>query len=219
MADNSIRVAVADDHPLIRMAIEAALDTVPALRHIGSAVDSTELVALLDSQHCDVLVTDYAMPHGEHGDGLELLALLQARYPAMHIVVFTGMDQPAIVQALSAAGITHILSKGDDVGHVAAAVMAAHVRRRYLSPSIAALLPSRGSLRTPVPLSPREHEVLSLFVAGLSVNAIADQLGRRKQTISTQKVNGMAKLGIERDADLFKYAVELGLGKTPPAAD
>lgn len=213
MADNTIRVAVADDHPLIRMAIEAALDAVPALHHIGSAEDSTGLMALLDAQPCDVLVTDYAMPNGVHGDGLELLATLQQRYPQLHIVVFTGMDQPAIVQALAAAGINHILSKGDDVGHVAAAVLAAHVRRRYLSPSIAPLLPVRGSQRVTVALSPREHEVLSLFVSGLSVNDIAERLGRRKQTISTQKINGMVKLGIERDADLFKHAVELGLGK------
>ncbi len=212
MADNSIRVAVADDHPLIRMAIEAALDPVPALQHIGSAADSTELIALLDAHPCDVLVTDYAMPRGAHGDGLELLEFLRRRYPELHIVVFTGMDQPAIVQALAAAGIHHILSKADDVGNVPTAVMAAHVRRRYLSPSIAPLLPPRGSVRAPVALSPREHEVLSLFVSGHSVNEIAEKLGRRKQTISTQKINGMAKLGIERDADLFKHAVELGLG-------
>jgi two-component system capsular synthesis response regulator RcsB len=66
-----------------------------------------------------------------------------------------------------------------------------------------------------LPLSPREREVLTLFVAGLGVNAIAEKLDRRKQTVSTQKVNGMAKLGIERDADLFKYAVELGLTSEP----
>lgn len=218
MADNSIRVAVADDHPLIRMAIEAALDPVPALRHVGSAADSTALVALLDAQPCDVLVTDYAMPGGAHGDGLELLGFLRDRYPDLRIVVFTAMDQPAIVQALAASGINHILSKGDDVGNVATAVMAAHVRRRHLSPSIAALLPSRGNARAPAPLSPREREVLSLVVAGASVNEIAAKLGRRKQTISTQKINGMAKLGIERDADLFKYALELGLAR-PAKAD
>jgi len=216
MADNSIRVAVADDHPLIRMAIEAALDPVPALRHIGSVADSTELVALLDAQPCDVLVTDYAMPAGAHGDGLELLDFLRRRYPALHIVVFTGMDQPAIVQALAASGINHIISKADDVGNVATAVMAAHVRRRHLSPSIVPLLPPRGSLRAPARLSPREHEVLSLFVSGLGVNEIATRLGRRKQTISTQKINGMAKLGIDRDADLFKHAAELGLGRPLP---
>jgi two-component system capsular synthesis response regulator RcsB len=211
MADNSIHVVVADDHPLIRMAVESALDSIPALVHVGSAADSTELIALLDEQTCDVLVTDYAMPGGAHGDGLPLLQLLRERYPELQIVVFTGLDQAAIVQTLFEAGISHILSKADDVSHIAAAITAAHVGRRYLSPSIAPLLPSRGAQRPPLALSPREREVLTLFVAGWSVNAIAEKLDRRKQTVSTQKVNGMAKLGIERDADLFKYAVELGL--------
>lgn len=216
MADNSIHVVVADDHPLIRVAVESALDTVPALVHVGSAADSTELIALLDAHPCDVLVTDFAMPGGAHGDGLPLLQMLRERYPELQIVVFTGLDQAAIVQALFEAGISHILSKADDVSHIAAAVMAAHVGRRYLSPSIAPLLPSRGTQRPTLALSPREREVLTLFVAGWSVNAIAEKLDRRKQTVSTQKVNGMAKLGIERDADLFKYAVELGLSATAP---
>lgn len=216
MADNSIHVVVADDHPLIRVAVESALDTVPALVHVGSAADSTELITLLDAHPCDVLVTDFAMPGGAHGDGLPLLQMLRERYPELQIVVFTGLDQAAIVQALFEAGISHILSKADDVSHIAAAVMAAHVGRRYLSSSIAPLLPSRGTQRPTLALSPREREVLTLFVAGWSVNAIAEKLDRRKQTVSTQKVNGMAKLGIERDADLFKYAVELGLSATAP---
>lgn len=216
MADNSIYVVVADDHPLIRVAVESALDTVPALVHVGSAADSTELITLLDAHPCDVLVTDFAMPGGAHGDGLPLLQMLRERYPELQIVVFTGLDQAAIVQALFEAGISHILSKADDVSHIAAAVMAAHVGRRYLSPSIAPLLPLRGTQRPTLALSPREREVLTLFVAGWSVNAIAEKLDRRKQTVSTQKVNGMAKLGIERDADLFKYAVELGLSATAP---
>ena len=87
MADNSIHVVVADDHPLIRMAVESALDSIPALVHVGSAADSTELIALLDEHPCDVLVTDYAMPGGAHGDGLPLLHLLRERYPELQIVV------------------------------------------------------------------------------------------------------------------------------------
>ncbi|OUL17202.1 hypothetical protein B0X78_01080 [bacterium AM6] len=55
-----------------------------------------------------------------------------------------------------------------------------------------------------------------LFVSGLSVNEIATRLDRRKQTISTQKTTGMAKLGIEKDADLFKFASELGLRAARP---
>lgn len=85
----------------------------------------------------------------------------------------------------------------------------------HLSPSIAPLAPPRGATRPTAKLSPREKEVLSLYVGGATINEIAEKLDRRKQTVSTQKVSGMAKLGIEKDADLFKHAAELGLLPPP----
>lgn len=207
----SFRVAVADDHPMVRMGIQSTLDDHPMIRVIGAVADSTELVALLDAQACDVLVTDFAMPGGVHGDGLQLLDFLQARYSALLIVVMTGIDQPVMIQAILSRGVAGLLSKADDVSHVAHAVTAAHAQRRYLSPTIAALSPTLPGQRRTVRLSPREQEVLQLYVQGLSITAIAERLQLRKQTVSTQKVSGMAKLGIERDADLFKHAAELGL--------
>lgn len=212
MNSKPFRVAVADDHPMVRMGIEGSLDGFPMLQVIGSAADSTELVALLDAQPCDVLVTDFAMPGGAHGDGLQLLDFLRTRYPDLGVVVMTGIDQPVMIQAILARGVAGLLSKADHVSHVAHAVTAVQAHRRYLSPTIAALSPTLPGQRRTVRLSPREQEVLSLYVDGMSISAIAEHLQLRKQTVSTQKVSGMAKLGIERDADLFKYAAELGLG-------
>ena len=61
--------------------------------------------------------------------------------------------------------------------------------------------------------------MLTLFVSGLGINEIAERLDRRKQTISTQKRIGMAKLGIDKEADLFKFATELGLRSNGPDPD
>ncbi|MGR5559981.1 response regulator transcription factor, partial [Vibrio fortis] len=68
-------------------------------------------------------------------------------------------------------------------------------------------------------LSPREAEVARLYVSGLRVDEIAERLNRSKKTISTQKNRAMEKLGISRDADLFKYAAAHGWltsSQTPP---
>lgn len=210
MSDLTIRVAVADDHPVVRMAIEAAIDAVPTLRFVGAAADSSELVALLDAAPCEVVVTDYAMPGGAHGDGLPLLDILRERYPQLRIIVMTGLDQSVVIQSLYQSGITHILSKADDTAHVPAAIAAAWANRRYFSPSVAQILSARA-VPAKATLSPREREVLTLYVSGLSINEIALRLDRRKQTISTQKTVGMAKLGIDKEADLFRFAAELGL--------
>jgi len=218
MNTTPFRVAVADDHPMVRLGIESSLDGYPMFQVIGAVADSTELVALLDAQPCEVLITDFAMPGGAHGDGLQLLDVLHARYPELLVVVMTGIDQPVMIQAILARGVAGLVSKADDVAHVAHAVTAAHAHRRYLSPTIAALSPAVPGQRRTLRLSPREQEVLQLYVDGLSITAIAERLQLRKQTVSTQKVSGMAKLGIERDADLFKYAAELGLANADGAA-
>jgi two-component system, NarL family, captular synthesis response regulator RcsB len=215
--DNPIRIALADDHPVIRLGIEATLDDISTVKRIGSAVDSTQLVALLDSQPCDILVTDYAMPGGKYGDGLELVGFLRERYPDLGIIIITSMDKAVLIRSLLACGVDGIISKGDDMSHLRGAVQALHSKRKYYSPRITKMikaLPSTNSSR----LSPREFEVIKLYVGGTSINGIAEKLERSKQTISTQKVSAMRKLGIETDADLFKYAMELGLTQKPDQA-
>lgn len=217
MSIHRIRVVIADDHPVTRLGVQLELDKTPMIECVGSAANSTQLLELLRDTPCDVVVTDYAMPGGDHGDGLTLISRLLSDFPAVQIIVLTGLDHSALLHALDSAGVQHLLSKADDLQHVSAAVLAAHARRRYLSPGIAGLLPKRrvaGSMR---PLSTREREVLQLYISGLGINDIAERLGKRKQTISTQKVSGMAKLGVDKDADLFKLAEDLGLRGEPGA--
>ncbi|WP_201312554.1 response regulator transcription factor [Dyella sp. EPa41] len=207
MTHAPIRVAIADDHPVVRLSVEAALDDIPMVSRIGSVGNSSELMELLEHRPCDVLVTDYAMPGGSHGDGLDLLCALRARFPAMGIVVLTAVDDPFLIQALITSGIVNILSKVDGIAHIGPAVQAAHVRRRYVSPSIANLVAPFSRARPK--LSRGEAEVLALYMAGVSINEIAERLQKRKQTISTQKSRAMEKLGIASDADLFKHAAEV----------
>ncbi|KRG52529.1 response regulator [Stenotrophomonas beteli] len=210
MTPLAIRVALADDHPVIRLGVRSALDEAPAIHCIGTASNSTELMELLQREACDVVVTDYAMPGGAYGDGLELLDYLHARFPQLRVVVMTGLDQPSLLAALDARAVPGILSKGDDLQHVQAAVMAAYAQRRYVSPSVAQVLNDKERRRV-TELSPSEQRVIALFISGLSIAEIAAQLDRKKQTISTQKINAMRKLGIARDAELFTLAADLGL--------
>src|SRR5215469_16935270 len=125
--DKHIRVVVADDHPVIRMGIEATLDELSSIRRIGSVADSTQLIALLDEKRCDVLVTDYAMPGGQYGDGMELIAFIRQRYPDLRIVMLTSMEKLALIRTVMDQGVNAILSKSDDMSHLRAAIQAAHI--------------------------------------------------------------------------------------------
>jgi two-component system, NarL family, captular synthesis response regulator RcsB len=210
MDSHNIRVVIADDHPFIRMGLEVELERASGIHVVGSSRDSTELVDMLSRRECDVVLTDYAMPGGAHGDGLELLDHIRRNFVLKGIVVLTGIDRPALIHALHTSGITHIVSKTDAAIHVIPAIKAAVLGRGYHSPAIAGMLPASQSNDPRRTLSRREIAVLKLFVAGASITAIAKRLQRSKQTISAQKISAMNKLGFRNEAELFAYAVETG---------
>lgn len=219
MSKLKIRLVLADDHPALISGIKHDLSIVPTLEVMGTAGDSGELVNLLRSVPCDVLITDYAMPGGEFGDGLTLLSYLRRTYPALKIVVFTTIENPAIAREMSKLGVHSVLSKAHDTSHLISAIHAVYAGATYFRPASRGLedavpaAPLSGNVRVQT-LSTRESEVIRLFVSGLSINEIAERLHRTKQTISAQKTRAMRKLGIDRDADLFRFAFEAGLGVT-----
>jgi len=215
MSESNLRVVIADDHPMIRLGLQAALSSEPTLQCIGTAAESGELMRLLEAKDCDVLVSDYAMPGGAHGDGLDMLTLLRDLFPALKFVIVTGLDQLALVDALTVAGFPQIVSKGDALRHVVAAVWAAQAGRSYSSPAIAALQQKNGEPSRTRALSPRELEVIRLHLQGVPIVEIARRLGRSKQTVSTQKVSALRKLGVTNDAQLFTLASELGVLNGP----
>ncbi|WP_321802895.1 response regulator [Burkholderia sp. BCC1993] len=210
-----VRVMVADDHPASALGMSQALQGNSTIRLVGTVSNSTDLVAALDAQQSDVLVLDYVMPGGKYGDGLGLLSFLQRRFPALHIVTITMIDNPSVLYAIHRQGVSCILSKSDAISHLIGAVHAAYVGANYMSPYVKQLLQDIDTTPIARALTTREIEVVRLFCAGYTVGEIAAQLHRSKQTISSQKSSAMKKLGIVRDADLIRYADE---GKLPDAS-
>lgn len=217
-----IHVLLADDHPALLSGIKHELDSVPSIAVEGVARDSGQLVQLLSRTPCDVLVTDYAMPGGAHGDGITFISYLRRHYPDLKIVVFTTLDNPAIMQELSRLGVHSVLGKAQETNQLISAIHAVYAGARYFPSELhggAALSTSTKTLRIGPDLTKRELEVVRLYVSGMSVNEIAAQLSRSKQTISSQKASAMRKLGIEREADLFRFAFETGITVSSDAGD
>ena len=208
-----IRVIVADDHPAIVEGIKQSI-VVSTIDVVATARNSTRIIQLLDKGVADVLVTDYAMPGGEFGDGLPLFEFIIRRYPGIKIVVMTMMDNPGVLRTLIALGIRCIISKSDDASHLIPAIHIASSSGQYFSPTVNTIVQTldkyRGCDKRKAHLSKRESEVIRLYVSGMTINSIAVQLHRSKQTVSSQKNSAMKKLGVTCDADLFKYALEVG---------
>ncbi len=206
MDDFHLRVMVADDHPVTLLGIAHSLQGAGGIEVTGTASNSTELVDALGKQPCDVLVLDYVMPDGKYGDGQALISTILRRFPEVHIVTITMVDDPSVLRAIQTLGVTCILSKSDAMAHIVTAVHAAYTGGQYVSPTVASLLEDQEDPGATRKLSAREAEIVRLFRAGYKVGEIAAQLHRSKQTISAQKVAAMKKLGVTRDADLIRYS-------------
>jgi two-component system capsular synthesis response regulator RcsB len=129
--------------------------------------------------------------------------------------VDTNNRRAQLLKRLSELGVNSVVNKSDDLSHIGLAVQ--HVSRNleYMSPSVKASLDTlrmnAGGKRDEVILSKRELEVVRLFVSGMTIKEISEQLNRSIKTISTQKNTAMRKLGIDRDSELFQYAQSNGL--------
>ena len=216
----NINVVLADDHPGMLAGVTHELSSVTTIVLKGQARNSTELMELLQSTPCDVLVSDYAMPAGDYGDGIALFELIGRRFPHIKLVVLTMLDTPAILLALDALGVRAVVSKSDAVSHLVPAIHAAYTGGTYHSPSVVNVLKAREEQPATVELTKREAEVVRLFVSGLRVDDIAAQVRRSKKTISTQKARAMEKLGLTSDVELVKYGLEHGwLAASQAASD
>jgi two-component system capsular synthesis response regulator RcsB len=208
-----INVILADDHPALLIGVKYALDSTKTIKLTGMAQNSGTIIELLETVLCDVLVVDYSMPNGAYGDGIALLSYLRRHYPKLKIIVFTTVDNPAIVREVARLGVHSYINKTDHLDHLISAIHAVYANAVYYPTDDQSAYSSRG-VSERVELSKREVEVIRLYVSGMGIGEIAKNLNRSKQTISTQKTTAMKKLGIVRDADLFRYAWEAGFGNT-----
>ena len=211
---SQIRVVVADDHKVVLVGVQTALDRMsPQLVVVGTAHSGEELLALLDRQPCDVAVIDYSMPapSTEAQDGLRLLQSVRKRHPALHLVVFTMIDNPSVLHAAIEAGVQGLVSKASPIEDLTTAIVAVAGNRSFVCNGLRRKLFAHAHIGDLDELSACEAEVVRLYVQGLSVTEIAAQLHRSVKTVSHQKSEAMHKLGITNPIQLYAYALEHGL--------
>lgn len=211
-----IRVAIADHHPVVIAGLAHEFGKWPTLEVLGTAHNVTGLIDLLRRFPCDVLVTDPTMPGGKYGDGLSLITTLRRMFPCVRILVLTAMADTPMARQITDLGVASTLCKSRGIDDVIAAVHALHdgLRVAHLTRRTAPAGAVSGS-RTAL-LSQREVQVLRMYVSGMSITAIAAKLYRTKQTVSAQKRSVMRKLGVECDAQLYRFALQTGLQDEGP---
>jgi len=209
----ALRVIIADDHPVVLAGACAVLrKAARSMEVIGTADSGRALLALLENQACDVLVTDFSMPSpgDARNDGMALLRLLRRRHPGLPIVVMTMLDNQAILRAALALGVTGLVEKASALDELVVAVEAAAVGSRYVGQGLRERLDQEDT-QAPSRLSPHEIEVVRLYVNGMKVKEVAAHLNRSIKTVSRQKGDAMRKLGLSNHSELYTYARSCGL--------
>ncbi|WP_322074688.1 response regulator transcription factor [Burkholderia cepacia] len=225
-----IRVAIADDHPVVVLGIRKMLDREDGIHVVATAGTVDAVIEGLDATDCDVLVCDYAF-HGAD-DGLRLLERLRTRYPRLRIILLTMHDDTALIRRVLSIGVAGFFGKSSaSLDALPNAIRAVYAGATYLDPATAEKLESTAQGRapgqhtyTPPILTRAEFEVVRQLVKGMSVTEIAQETHRSIKTISTQKMRAMDKLGARNDVELgdrFRRIAEdpgPGSEETDPAA-
>lgn len=207
-----MRVVTADDHPVVLMGIRIALQSQGArFEIVGEASNGKELLDMLSSVTCDLLITDFAMSDdSDSKDGLILLEAIRESHPNVPVVVLSMLNNPALVQGMLAMGVRGVMDKMSLTNELMLAISAVTAGRIYLSDHTRKQL-VEYSVDGAKMLSPREAEVVRMFALGLTVTEIARRTARSVRTISQQKRDAMRKLALAGDKQLHEYARMTGL--------
>lgn len=206
------RIAIADDHPLVLLGTRIVIEAGGRHRVVAEAQSAERLLAILAEHTVDLVVTDFSMPDGGRSDGQAMLQALSRNYPGVPVILATMVTNATTLNMAMRTGVRALVCKSSGVDDIRKAVDTVLSGGIYLDPGLVPCLQEAGRERSLSVLSPKELEVLRLYVSGPSITEIAAQLRRTVSTISRQRISAMKKLGISNDAELFAYAFEERLG-------
>lgn len=214
MADGDVvRVALCDDHGVVRSGLRRILAAEPDLEVVGEAGTISEAVTLAAAERPDVFVMDLNLPDGS---GITATATVRKVSPATRVLVLTVHDDVAYLRRAFEAGADgYVLKEAADVElvHAVRQVASGH---QYVHPTLGAALlaPDAPTARLGGPggdLSEREVEVLRYIALGSTNSEIAERLYVSVRTVETHRAHVQQKLNIRTRAQLVRFARDAGL--------
>jgi DNA-binding NarL/FixJ family response regulator len=204
-----IKVLIVDDHRLMLDAITASLSHDQNIEVVG-VVDAGEKVLPLVGQTApDAVLLDVRMPGM---DGLSVLERLREQYPSVAVVMFSGIDDPALVRGALERGAAAFVLKHVDPGDLGSAL------RQSVTGSIFRPIDLVNAAKTAsddAGLTKRELSILQELPAGGSNQQIAKRLFLAEQTVKFHLTNIYRKLGVSTRTEALHYVYEHGLVERP----
>jgi two-component system, NarL family, response regulator NreC len=216
-ASGTIRLLLADDHPMLRSGLRALLAQQRDFAVVAEARDGQEAIDKSLAYRPDVVVMDISMPRV---DGLEATREITSRLPDTRVLVLTGYDEAEyLLLVLQAGGSGYVRKQAAD-RELVDAIRRVHRGEVFLYPSGVKLVlealahhPHVAEAHTRGELSERELDVLRLTAEGYTGPEVAARLYLSPKTVDTYRQRIMERLHLHHRSQLVHYALEAGLLK------
>jgi DNA-binding NarL/FixJ family response regulator len=208
----TLKVLIADDHPLMLQGIRRALEASDDLEIVGEARSGDEVLALVERRKPDIVLLDLHMP-GLHG--AECVAELKRCWPDVKTVVISASDDRASIDSVLLAGASAYILKSVSPVDIPSVLRQASAGAVYHVPT--APCPRTGEQPTAAggpDLTARETTILVAVAGGLTTKAISQDLWLSEHTVKFHLTNIYRKLGVSNRSAAIRYAYENDLAST-----
>jgi DNA-binding NarL/FixJ family response regulator len=203
--DASLKVLIADDHPLMLHGIRRALDGSDGIDVVGEAHSGTELLALVERRNPDLVLLDLHMPGM---NGIECIEQIKSRCPEIKAVVISASDDRSSIDAALLAGASAYILKSVTPVDIPAVLRQASSGAVYHVPACPAPRSESRDAATGPELTPRERTILTAVADGLTTKAISKDLWLSEHTVKFHLTNIYRKLGVSNRSAAVRYAFE-----------
>jgi DNA-binding NarL/FixJ family response regulator len=210
--NSEIQIIIADDHPIFRQGLRAAIERQTDFRIVAEADNGETALALIAENEPDIAILDVDMP-GK--DGFETAAAVMQRNLATGIIFLTMHNAESLFNAALDLGVKGYVLKDSALPEITDCIRAVAGGRHYISPPLSTYLVSRASrtdeLKRKSPgvadLTPAERKILKLIAAEKTSRQIADELFISVRTVDRHRANISSKLGLHGSNALVKFAL------------
>jgi DNA-binding NarL/FixJ family response regulator len=206
-----IRIVLADDQYLVREGIRRLLETSDEVEIAAVSDDLDSLLAAVDAEQPDVVVTDIRMPPGDADEGIQAAVLLRESHPQIGVVVLSQYATPSYALALLEGGCegrAYLLKERvKDLDQLVAAIRAVADGGSVMDPKVVDALVAGNARAEDSPLNeltPRERDVLREMAEGKNNAAIAATLFLTERSVEKVIHSIFAKLGLSWEAAIHK---------------
>ncbi|HPG08697.1 MAG: response regulator transcription factor [Saprospiraceae bacterium] len=216
MKNNTIRIALVDDHQIILDSLSLLFNMIEGVEVVATFNDPRQVVESLKKELPDILITDFSMPYM---NGVQLTLQLKEAYPDIKIIMLTVADQGEAVQDAYRAGVSGYVMKKADRKELELAVKMVAGGQMYFNQEVMKSLLTQPSTHHQdlhaeeklSQLTKRELEIIQLIAQEMSSVEIAEKLFISVGTVETHRHNIMRKLDVKNVIGVIKFAIKYGL--------